>query len=153
MGPKTQNIINKIIISEMFDNFAIFPIPDFWESAEFNKNKDWQDINWFTKHFADIFRVQKWPTFYIETIVQGAAIAQSLQGFIRSALITFKKTTVVPIQTWYFIWDSKYQKCAVGPPQNLCRQRSQTQQELKVVEIAEDSFNKVNFVATLTICS
>ena len=83
MGPKTQNIINKIIITEMFDNFAIFPIPDFWESAEFNKNKDWQDINWFTKHFADIFWVQKWPTFYIETIVQGAAIAQSLQGFIR----------------------------------------------------------------------
>ena len=97
MRPKTQNIINKIIISEMFDNFAIFPILDFWESAKFNKNKDWQGINWFTKHFADIFRVQKWPTFYIETIVQGAAMAQSLQGFIRSALFPIPRG-------WDFFW-------------------------------------------------
>ena len=78
-------------ISKKFDNFATLPILDFRESAEFNKNKDWYDINWFTKHFADIFRVQKWSTFYIETFVQGATIAQSLQGFIGSGLQNFYK--------------------------------------------------------------
>ena len=66
----------------MFDIFVIFTSLDFRESAEFNKNKDWYDLNWFTKHFADIFRVQKWQTTYIATFVQGAAIVKSLQGFI-----------------------------------------------------------------------
>ena len=82
-NPKYYNKIEgNALISKFFDNFATLLILDFRESAEFNKNKDWYDINWFTKHFADIFRVQKWSTFYIETFVQGATIAQSLQGFI-----------------------------------------------------------------------
>ena len=62
--------------------FITFLPLDFKESAEFNKNKDQKDINWFTKPFAGIFRVQKRWTSFIETFVQGAAIAQSLQGFI-----------------------------------------------------------------------
>ena len=74
-------------LSEMFDIFLTFPPLDFKESAEFNKNKDQKDIKWFTKPFADIFRVQKWRTSYIGTFIQGAAIAQSLQGFIWWALV------------------------------------------------------------------
>ena len=64
----------------------IFLPLDFRESAEFNKNQDQKDINWFTKHFANIFRFQKLWTSYIATFVQGATIAQRLQGFIRLAL-------------------------------------------------------------------
>ena len=71
----------------MFDIFVTFPPLDFKENAEFNKNKHQKDINWFTKPFADIFRVQKWWASYIATFVQGAAVAQSLQGFIGLALV------------------------------------------------------------------
>ena len=98
-NPKYYNKIDgNTSISKKFDNFATLPILDFRESAEFNKNKDWYDINWFTKHFADIFRVQKWSTFYIETFVQGATIAQSLQGFIGLGLGAIK--TLFLIKCW-----------------------------------------------------
>ena len=60
----------------------LFPPLDFKENAEFNINKYHKDINSSTKPFADIFRVQKWRTFHIETFLQGGAIAKSLQGFI-----------------------------------------------------------------------
>ena len=87
---KVQNIITHIkwlyLYVRIFDIFVTFPPLDFRESAEFNKNKDQKDINWFTKHFAHIFWVQKLWTSYIATFVQGAAIAQSLQGFIGLAL-------------------------------------------------------------------
>ena len=39
-----------------------------------------------SKHFADIFRVEKWVNNLCATFVQGAAIAQCLQGFMRWGL-------------------------------------------------------------------
>ena len=35
----------------------------------------------FSKHFTDIYRVLKWLNSLYYTLVQGVAIAQSLQGF------------------------------------------------------------------------